>query len=270
MSHQPLLVVSPHFDDAVLSIGGEIGASPGSIVATVFSGFPRDRDQITSWDSISGFVNAHQAVTGRRLEDGYALAILSAGQLLLDFVDGQYGESITHQRVGRYLVNVFAERPRLLPVGPLGIEHADHLCTADAYLDAVTHLKLENFWLYADLPYYREYPRQAQRRLQRLRKFGLRVAPVKLDSPAVARKRSALACYSSQIRTLHGRDVDAPELVWQVSRSGLDDLPGSLALLRSNVAAPSVFANAISRAGRWRTKASGLVPDRRGRSQPGR
>ena len=52
-----LVVVSPHFDDAVLSAGQLLAKHPGSTVITVMGGQRRSGsyDEVTWWDELGGF-----------------------------------------------------------------------------------------------------------------------------------------------------------------------------------------------------------------------
>ena len=57
-SGPPVVVVSPHLDDAVLSCGQLLAASREAIVLTVFSAGPDEGAPLTDWDRACGFVSA--------------------------------------------------------------------------------------------------------------------------------------------------------------------------------------------------------------------
>ncbi len=95
----PVVVVSPHLDDAVLSCAGLIAGAPATTVVTVFAGYPPVRDATTPaeflpgttfWDQASGFAAGDDVVGLRRAEDRAALAHLGALPHWLDFLDSQY------------------------------------------------------------------------------------------------------------------------------------------------------------------------------------
>ena len=64
MSGPNTLVISPHFDDAVLSCGHWLHMNPGAVVATVCSGKPERGSPASKWDARFG--TADQAIEERR------------------------------------------------------------------------------------------------------------------------------------------------------------------------------------------------------------
>ena len=62
---QPALIVSPHLDDAVLSVGQVMAGRPDMTVATVFSGVPRrcGPGDLTTYDRDCGFTSAAKAIS---------------------------------------------------------------------------------------------------------------------------------------------------------------------------------------------------------------
>src|SRR5262245_21323676 len=80
----PLLVLSPHFDDAVLSCGGLIAAACAVgrlvLVVTVFTGQPTP-------ETVPARLQGFSRYDVRRGEDDQALAILGAAAERLDFVE---------------------------------------------------------------------------------------------------------------------------------------------------------------------------------------
>lgn len=68
-----IMVISPHFDDAVFSCGHLLAALPGSTVVTVCTALPEKPDILTDWDQRCGFSSAAQAMQARREENRAAL-----------------------------------------------------------------------------------------------------------------------------------------------------------------------------------------------------
>lgn len=68
---RPILVLSPHLDDAVFSAWSLIDR-PGSEVWTVFAGIP-DEDVVTEWDRRNGYSSGASLIRTRRTEDDVAL-----------------------------------------------------------------------------------------------------------------------------------------------------------------------------------------------------
>jgi LmbE family N-acetylglucosaminyl deacetylase len=63
----PLLVISPHLDDAVFSCGQLLEVHPGATVVTIFAGRPPPGTPLTDWDSAAGFGPGEDPI-GRRRE----------------------------------------------------------------------------------------------------------------------------------------------------------------------------------------------------------
>ena len=134
--HGGVLVLSPHFDDAVMSCGELIGSCPGTVVATVCSASPGvDVPASPEWDALAGFDTAEDAVLGRREEDRRALATLGAVQAGLGWVDELYRRSFGWEKVLAGVVSSIGAlldelRPRccFFPIG-LGGGASDHELT---------------------------------------------------------------------------------------------------------------------------------------------
>jgi hypothetical protein len=86
---EPVLVCSPHLDDAVLSAGEFLASWPGARVLTVFAGAPSP-PVITTFDLNSGFSDSDMAMTSRFDEDDRALAELKSIPMRAAFLDNQY------------------------------------------------------------------------------------------------------------------------------------------------------------------------------------
>jgi LmbE family N-acetylglucosaminyl deacetylase len=89
-----VVVVSPHLDDAVFSLGATIAAAgkSGSLieVLTVFGCDPSSREPANGWDARGGFATEGEAATARRLEDREACRIVGAEPHWLPFRGGGY------------------------------------------------------------------------------------------------------------------------------------------------------------------------------------
>ncbi len=89
-----IAVISPHMDDAVLSLGATINAAAALgthvEVVTVFAGDPASDRPPGPWDRRCGFVSEGDAVRGRRHEDGVACSLIGATPKWLPFGDKQY------------------------------------------------------------------------------------------------------------------------------------------------------------------------------------
>ena len=216
-----LLVVSPHCDDGVFACGGLLEEHPGSIVVTICAGRPAT-DKLTEWDEAGGFQAGDDVIGIRREEDRAALGLLRAQPVWLDFYDSQYKASPTTENVARALERVLREAHPDAIVFPLGLFHDDHKLAHAAALALRRRLHSFRWYAYEDA-IYRRYTGLAQERLYQLYTAGWVMTPVALPaSHNSMKKRSAVACYQSQLRALctAGRpgysDVFSPETFWRI------------------------------------------------------
>lgn len=230
----PLLIVSPHLDDAVLSLGQMMAGRPDCIVATVFTAVPDVDGLLTTYDRDCGFQSASQAMAARRREDARAMETLQAEAVYLGFIDCQYREVVVGQPVVEEVVAArIAETvdnlglDRVVVAGPVGLVHPDHHITRRAVELAcreMVNVAVE-LWLYEDLPARVLWPESVPDGFAWWRGMGWRIddQPGFLGTGPEAVKRKAIGAYRSQITApefggpgLH--NVLVPERVWRVTR----------------------------------------------------
>lgn len=216
-----MLLVSPHFDDAVLSAGQFMADRPDAEVVTVFGGFPVTSERIkTPYDEKCGFKNAQDAVASRIYENDAALSLLEATYINLPFADSQYETELANKTsvddIASHLQDIINAEDYEFIMAPLGIGHPDHLKTTEAVLSLKTELPI---YLWEDLPLRVVEPETVW---PRLAMFGLG-STTKLMQPAtthekMAKKIRALLCYKSQINTgiLDPYLMYVPERFWRV------------------------------------------------------
>lgn len=216
------LIVSPHLDDACLSVGQVMAGRPDMTVCTVFAGVPQDSGQRTSYDRDSGFHTAARAVTRRRAEDKGALHILNARPVWLEFADHQYGEPADEADIVAALADVVGKiRPKLL-IGPLGLAHPDHHTVRRAYERLVVAAGVEA-WIYEDLPARVLWPEEVPEALAWWTTAGHKPELDFVGTGPLDRKQKALARYSSQLWALRGLNEHAyqvPERLWRLWPNG--------------------------------------------------
>jgi LmbE family N-acetylglucosaminyl deacetylase len=132
-----VVVISPHCDDAVYSLGALISAhvhAGGSLtVVTVLAGDPSSDAAPGAWDAKAGFVDEGQAARVRRAEDRAACRLLGASWVHLDDVDEQYPRRLSDDALwARLAPHLDGADELLVPGGPL--QHADHRMVADLVL----------------------------------------------------------------------------------------------------------------------------------------
>lgn len=231
MSTKQHIFISPHYDDAVLSCGGQIAqlAATGEevVVATVFGGTPNP-------DRLSPFAASIHARPGggenlvalRQAEDARAMAVLRATSRPGDYLDCIYRQDEERTRwfydheaalygpvapaergLAFELAQVFASLggypSECVLYAPLAIgNHVDH-----QILNKMAHLLQESgytVYFYEDYPYVAREAAGLERALAQSRRDYWRSHLVTLDQDAMARKTEAIAAYGSQIGVLFG------------------------------------------------------------------
>lgn len=221
----PLLVVSPHADDAALSCGALLARPEPVDGLTVMLGAPRP-PVATGADRGAGFADSDAAVAGRRREDEAVFADGPHRLLTLDLREAQYlnGEprSADDAAALRDAVREWVRRhPRgtvVLPVGagcglgflrrrlrgrmglrPGPVRHPDHLYVRDTALASLVGTDARVL-LYEELPYL--FGRAGDRQAHRVaRQMGCRAVGVDAPVDRVA-KALRIGRYPSQIPNL--------------------------------------------------------------------
>ena len=149
-----VLVVSPHLDDAIFSLGAAMAShirNGGSVtVLTVLAGDPNTSEPAATWDRLSGFTTARESVLARRCEDKEACSVIGVAPIHLDGQDGQYSPARDDDSLGAAIRLAAARHDEVLVPGhPL--HHPDH-----EYVNRLTLAALvpgTRIRLYAEEPY---------------------------------------------------------------------------------------------------------------------
>lgn len=210
------VILSPHFDDAVLSLAGLIPQLPGPVtVVTVYGGEPGAHHPVSWWDSVCGFSTAGEAYRARRAEDERACGLLGVGSVALGHPDGPYGESAELTDIDAFLPGLAPETTLLIPVAT---NQKDHQKVRDRALTVIEKLGRPLPLVYADLPYTGHLEEwgspDVDQALGRSEMYGLafqdlthrhelRLAhEITLTDEQWALKREAVQCYGSQLAPL--------------------------------------------------------------------
>jgi len=210
-----ILLVSPHFDDAVLSAGQFMADRPDAEVVTVFGGFPLTASRVkTPYDIKCGFENAEDAVAQRRRENDSALALLEATAINLDFPDGQYGNETDTEQITEKLQEILSSYDYEFIMCPIGLGHPDHIKVTDAVLALNTDLPI---YLWEDLPLRVMEPELVWSRLIELKLSSTKLTQHATTNDKMAKKIRSMLCYQSQIHTgiLDPYIIYVPERLWQ-------------------------------------------------------
>ncbi|WP_426574525.1 PIG-L deacetylase family protein [Aquihabitans sp. McL0605] len=239
----PIVVVSPHLDDAVLSAWSVLRTEVEVAIAVVFAGVPVP-GTTGAFDPIFGTSDSAGLMVARRQEDLAALACAGRTPTHLDLLDVQYRTAdLGPDEVQGALEPAVAAGSTL--VVPAGIgRHVDHLLVRDAAL-AIARRRGDRVLLYADQPYATNmgWPSWVTGALPEPHlvpdaAWGRTLAEVAEPSRLVplvrplaeaeqAAKLRALRCYRSQIAALEGgphRRISHPaiagfELLWTVTEA---------------------------------------------------
>jgi len=147
----PVVVLSPHLDDAVLSAFAVL-RRPGDVtVVNVFAGLPEPGPP-PRWDRVLRASDSRELVQERIAEDREALAEMARAPVNLGFLDNQYRDGDPDTAELEAAVNEAAPRAAALHA-PAGIRgHRDHELVRDLAL-ALGRRDGIPVTLYAELPY---------------------------------------------------------------------------------------------------------------------
>jgi LmbE family N-acetylglucosaminyl deacetylase len=213
----PLLILSPHADDAVLSCGGLLVQHADAVVVTVFSGDA----PVPRRPALARLALPAQ----RRAEDTRAMALLGCHHQLLGLPDAIDRRDAAGQSIYSNLADLFgavlpADAARCSEIQaavksqlgerillcPLGVgAHVDHqLC---AHVGRRLAAEGHSVWFYEDAPYV--FPDtgsslQSDSVLLAARRLRANIRGTWDLAISAASKEQILACYSSQIEALFG------------------------------------------------------------------
>jgi LmbE family N-acetylglucosaminyl deacetylase len=220
-----IAVVSPHLDDAVLSLGASISswARSGHAVeiVTVFAGDPASTRPAGTWDRRAGFETEGAAVRGRREEDRRACGLVGAEPVWLPFSEAAYDSDHNAAAVRARLAEKAGAVDVVLLAGP-PLGHPDHAWLAALRLEDVTG---------GPIGVYRAQPYASwAARGRALSPFelpagfdGLRWEPVRVGGTDRRAKWRAARAYRSQLALLglaRPRHLPLLRLLWSERRAG--------------------------------------------------
>ena len=240
----PPLLLSPHWDDAVLDCW-EILSAPGELnVANVFAGVPA-AGTLAAWDELTGAADSAERARERLAEDARAMEVAGRRPVNLPLLDAQYrrgGGPPAPEAIDRALSASCGSASRVYAPAAIGA-HPDHVAVR-RFARLLVAAGFEVF-LYADLPYcvMHGWPHWVDGRapeplrdvdafwrpfLAQLPELGpLRSAEViRLDEARAEAKLQAMRCYATQLpalsyggrRLLEDPEIHRYELRWTLRR----------------------------------------------------
>jgi LmbE family N-acetylglucosaminyl deacetylase len=202
------VILSPHCDDAVLSLGASISswveAGRGVRVVTVFANDPRSSLPLSHWDRRAGFTTSSEAAQARHREDVEALEGLGVASVRLPFPDSSnlYGPRDAAAIVERLQHETAGASEILVPGFPL--IHADHRWLADLMADQKE--------FDARIRFYVEQPYAWWNRQTKFNRMKV-IDRAQLGPRHFYRKARAVRSYTSQVPLLGGHRLFAGLLV---------------------------------------------------------
>jgi LmbE family N-acetylglucosaminyl deacetylase len=214
-TEKPLIIIlSPHFDDAVLSLGGFMTKREGEfLVMTFFTQRPAEVMH-TEWDNLSGFSNSDEAIIARTKENKDALVMFDAHIYNYEYLDFQYRtedqdsaitESITRDIIS--IIESYSEREiHIYGPGIFGeeITHPDHKIVHDAFMNVLkTKIQFNmKFFIYEDFPYIQYFEManlgDFNKYLTKQEHLDFNKVVIRLNKTQLEEKKSSIYAYISQ------------------------------------------------------------------------
>ena len=194
------VIVSPHLDDAVLSCGRYLAATPETTVITVFAGSKKDPSTLTQWDQMCGFQPGQDVMAARRQEDRRALDLLGAISIPLEGLDREYrsGPPDMPKLVAWVTDKLAALRPAEVMV-PLGLYHEDHKHASDVAIRATAAAGYKQCVVYGDW-YHATKPELIEPRVAEITEQFGPLADITRRQGSRWSKRQAISRYRSQLK----------------------------------------------------------------------
>jgi LmbE family N-acetylglucosaminyl deacetylase len=220
-----ITVVSPHLDDAIMSVGATIAAAVrqgASVeVLTVFGYGPASGVPAGPWDTKSGFSTEAEACKVRREEDLKACRILGATPRWLDFGAEPYERRGTPAEILAAVTAATADATCVLIPG-FPLNHPDHVELSRLLLSSALRAKMA---LYAEQPYlFWERAKIPAGMRAAVIDDLLDGSPQWLRQPATRQDRrlkfKAVRCYRSQLYQLGMRPLRHLRMAWHESSQG--------------------------------------------------
>jgi hypothetical protein len=237
----PLLLFSPHLDDAVFSCAALVERPEPLDVLTVFTGAP-DPPRQGWWDAQCGFASSIESIPARLLEDEAGFAGTPHRRSYLELLELQYAArrtSVEREKLADQAREWLVGNPGGTVAVPAGAgcsqtraahwrrrllrrrcsppQHPDHVFVRDAVLEVVASTDAEAL-LYEEVPYLWGEPGDGE--VARVAGRLNRRADLLVVDVDRGRKAERIAAYASQIREIsppHGR-LDEPSTLPKIER----------------------------------------------------
>lgn len=220
-----VIILSPHYDDAVLSLGGLITSrNSNTVVATFFTGTPAENVS-GDWDKKSGFESSDTAMSFRLKENQSALGS-KVKTFDFGYLDNEYrnkSDSLDDIEIGitkdiQNLITSYGTTTQVVVYGPsvfkADITNTDHKLLFDAYLQVMQDFPQKNvtFRFYEDFPYILRFNKESvislKKNLEIETGFLVSEVEIPLKSAEVNSKVGAIKKYASQVQAFKSQGQD--------------------------------------------------------------
>ena len=227
------IVLSPHYDDAALSLGGMLDDHTNQKMIVTFFTSDIRKVRHTEWDRASGFIDSLELVKARKKENVQALMHFKDIHIIdYQYSDFQYDERTAtssqslKDSITKNILDLIAQHPGDIVnvYGPsyfgAKITHPDHNILHEAFIAAtkLMHDSKVTFYFYEDFPYVDRFNKEFAgldfgTYLATHDNTELQRQPLFLTERNIETKKAALHDYSSQMRALsHGLHSDISQL----------------------------------------------------------
>ena len=225
VSNKISIVLSQHYDDAALSLGGLLAKEgKNALVVSFFTDGP-DTATTTNWDMRSGLASSTDPEKVRSAENETSAAVTGARIQSLYYRDNQYSHTQSDEDL---IVDISKDIQLLLAAysgyahidvyGPAtfgpGVTHPDHQLLHRAYVNvAKDYPNVEiNFYIYEDFPYVTRFNKDVVKSLQGYMQdvdgLYLERQQIDLSKRNVTAKLKAIGAYKSQVKAFASYHTD--------------------------------------------------------------
>lgn len=230
-----VIIISPHFDDAVFSVSSVIMRNARHVqVWTVFSGMPDKEFGVSRYDKLKGFESSRHTMVQRCLENDHALSLLGVSEdnvYNFGFLDNQYrngeriDESLQSVLEGMIERELLSNDPRIYVFCPIALQsleyrHVDHSTVSSVFIRMIREKRYPIEWkMYAEIPYVEMGEKKDLESLAK-NELGARsvsMRTVLLQEHEKLNKLSACQKYKSQINgNVLRMAVEVPERTFDI------------------------------------------------------
>jgi LmbE family N-acetylglucosaminyl deacetylase len=218
------IIISPHFDDAALSLGGLLSREDRPALVATFFTDPPETATTTKWDKLAGFTDSSDIKKIRTEENHKAMGLFKAETATYSYMDDEYGRDESGEELQSDLAQdiqtliaahanqtVYIYAPALFTEG---LTHPDHEVLHKAFVDVANGFPNKNvkFFFYEDLPYTiafnKKSPISLKKNIETESGLSLETVNIPLSQMQVNEKIRAIKSYDSQMKAFKNLDVD--------------------------------------------------------------